>query len=269
MIRSLMSSCFVTLLDLLLYMKFMHPVGSRDLPSSTYSSPRSVAHFHFLIQILLALRAQVAQGIMTEQQARERLAMMTASAQSVPQRFPQGSVAGMSSGTAQQQMATLLQHAQVSDSLQRVTQAQDSSYVRQLSMLPPQAQQQQTDTGVASRMGLPQGPGSLRQNFIQPSLSVSPANAQSSSVSTASQPRPPGAQQVSGPNSLANMTLQQLRELSTHLQRIVIEGEKNLQTPSSSGGSDVQRQQLRTKIDNNKRFMNILQEVINARTRAR
>jgi hypothetical protein len=210
---------------------------------------------------------------MTERQASERLAMLTASAQSVPQQFPQGSIAGMPSGTAQQQMATLLQRAQVStrspiDSLQHVTQAQDSSHARQFSMLLPHGQQQPNDT-VTSRMDLPQGPESFQQRFIQASLSVSHANAQSSFVSSTSRPRPPGVQQVSGPSNLARMTLQQLRELSTQLQRIVIEGEKHLQTPSSSGGSDVQRQQLRTKVENNKRFISILQEVINARTRAR
>ncbi|KAH9995720.1 hypothetical protein BJV77DRAFT_204824 [Russula vinacea] len=166
MIRSLIPSCFVILLDLL-YIEIMHPVGGRDSPSSSYSSPKSVAHIHFLTQIILALRAQVAQGIMTERQASERLAMLTASAQNVPQQFPQGSIAGMPSGTAQQQMATLLQRAQVStrspiDSLQRVTQAQDSSHARQFSMLLPHGQQQPNDT-VASRMDLPQGPGSYNK----------------------------------------------------------------------------------------------------------
>ena len=72
-----------------------------------------------------------------------------------------------------------------------------------------------------------------------------------------------------GPGYLPTMTLQQLSELYTQVQRIVTEGEKTLQTPSSSGGTDAQRQQLRTKIENNKRFITILQEVMNSRTRAR
>jgi hypothetical protein len=236
-------------------------------------------------QLLIALRAQVAQGNMTQRQALERLAMMTASAQSAPQQLPPGFIAGgVPSGAAQQQMTTLSQqHAQVStespiDSLQRVTQAQDSSHFRQFGMLVPQDQQRQNDSGVASRMGpnpnpsgmgLPHGPGSLQQSFIQPSFSDSHANFHSTFVSSPPQPPPPRAQQVSVPSNLASMTLQQLRELSTHLQRVVIEGQRNLQTPNSSGGSDVQRQQFRAKIENNKRFISILQEVIDARKRAR
>jgi hypothetical protein len=247
--------------------------------------PKFDAYIHFLIQLLIALRAQVAQGNMTQRQALERLAMMTASAQSAPQQLPPGFIAGgVPSGAAQQQMTTLSQqHAQVStespiDSLQRVTQAQDSSHFRQFGMLVPQDQQRQNDSGVASRMGpnpnpsgmgLPHGPGSLQQSFIQPSFSDSHANFHSTFVSSPPQPPPPRAQQVSVPSNLASMTLQQLRELSTHLQRVVIEGQRNLQTPNSSGGSDVQRQQFRAKIENNKRFISILQEVIDARKRAR
>ena len=223
------------------------------------------------------------QGNMTEQQARERLATMQASsAQSVPQQLPSGFNAGrMQSGTTQQQIATLLQRAQASTNnqinpLQHAIQAQDSSHARQFGIPLPQGQQQQKDSGLARigqnlnpGMGLLQGPGSLQQNLIQPSLSVPHMTAQSSSAPLASQPPPPGVQQVSGPSNLASMTLQQHHELSTHLQRIVIEGEKHLQTPSSSGGSDAQRQQLRTNIENNKQFINILQEVMNSRTRAR
>jgi hypothetical protein len=217
---------------------------------------------------------------MTEQQARERLAMMQASsAQNVPQQLPSGfNAGGMQSGTTQQQITTLLQRAQASSNnpLQHAIQAQDPSHARQFGMPLPQGQQQQNGSGLARigqnlnpGMGLPQGPGSLQQNLIQPSPSVPHMTAQSSSAPLASQPPPPGVQQVSGPSSLASMTLQQLHELSTHLQRIVIEGEKDLQTPSSSGGSDARRQQLRTKIENNKQFINILQEVMNSRTRAR
>ena len=220
---------------------------------------------------------------MTEQQARERLAMMQASsAQSVPQQLPSGfNAGGMQSGTTQQQIATLVQRAQASTNnqinpLQHSIQVQDSSHARQFGMPLPQGQQQQNDSGLARigqnlnpGMGPPQGPGSLQQNLIQPYPSVPHMTGQSSSAPLASQPAPPGAQQVSGPSNLASMTLQQLRELSIHLQRIVIEGEKHLQTPSSFGRTDAQRQRLRTEIENNKRFINILQEVMNSRTRAR
>jgi hypothetical protein len=64
------------------------------------------------------------------------------------------------------------------------------------------------------------------------------------------------------------MPLPQLRALYTQLLRIVMEGEKNLQTASGSGESDTQRQ-LRAKIDNNKRYLLALQEVITAKSRAR
>ena len=231
----------------------------------------------------MALRNQIMQGKMTEQQARERLAMIQASsAPRVPQQLPSGfNAGGMQSGTTQQQISTFLQRAQASTNnqinpLQHAIQAQDSSHARQYGMPLPQGQQQQKDSGLARigqnlnpGMGLPQDPGSLQQNLIQPSPSVPHVTARSSSGPLASQPPPPGAQQVSGPSNLVSMTLQQLRELSTHLQRIVIEGEKHLQTPSSSGGTDAQRQQLRTKIENNKRFITMLQEVMNSRTRAR
>ena len=218
---------------------------------------------------------------MTAQQALDRLSMTQAIlVQNVPQQLPSDfNAGGMQSGTTQQQTATLLQRARASTNnqinpLQHAIQAQYSSHARQFGMPLPQGQQQQNDSGLArigqnlnSGMGLPQGPGSLQQNLVQPSPSVPHMTAQSSSAPLASQPPPPGAQQVSGPGDLASMTLQQLHELSTHLQRIVIDGEKDLQTSSGSGGA--QRRQLRTKIENNKQFINILQEVMNSRTRGR
>jgi len=243
---------------------------------------------HFLTQFVLALRAQVAQGNMTQQQALERFSMMQASSshnfqeQNVSQQLPPGfNAGGMPGGATQQQIAALSQRAQVSTNnqinpLQRAIQAQDPSHARQFSMLLPQSQQQ-NGSGLASRisqnvnppgMGLTQGPGSLQQNFIQPSPSVPHANAQSSSAPSASQNPPPGVQQVSGTSgNLASMPLPQLRALSTHLLRIVMEGEKNLQT-GGSGEGDIQRQ-LRAKVENNKRYLLALQEVINAKTRAR
>ena len=250
--------------------------------------PKYFAHLHFLTQLLLALRNQVAQGHMTQQQAMERIAMMQASPahpfqeQSAPQQLPPGfNAGGMSSGTTQQQIATLAQRGQVPTSnqmnpLQRVTQAQDSSHARQFSMLLPQGQQ--NGSALASRMGqnfnpsgmgLSQGPGPLQQNFIQPSPSVPHANAQSSSAPSASQPPPTGAQQVSGlSGNIAGMPLPQLRALYTQLLHIVLEGDKNLQASSSSGEGDVQLQ-LRAKVENNKRFLRALQDVISAKMRAR
>ena len=249
--------------------------------------PEYLAHTHSLTQFLLALRAQVAQGHMTQQQALERLAMMQASSappfqdQSAPQQLQPGFNAGqMPSGTTQQQIASLSQRAQVSannPALQRALQGQDPSHARQFSMLLPHAQQQQNGSGLASRIGqnlntpgmsLPQGPGSLQQNFIQPSPSLPHANPQPSSAASASQPPQPGAQQVPGPANLAAMSLPQLRSLSSQLLQIVMESEKNLPAAGSSGESDIQRQ-IRLKVENNKRYLRMLQEIISTRTRAR
>jgi hypothetical protein len=226
---------------------------------------------------------------MTLQQAHDRLATMQASAhsfqeQSVPQQLPPGFNTGaMPSGTTQQQIAALSQRAQVSannqiSTLQRVIQAQDPSHARQFNMLLPAQQQQQNGSDIASRMGqnldpsemgLPQG-GSVQQYFIQPSPSVPHVNPQPFSTPSASQIPQPGAQQVSGPpGNLADVPLPQLRALSTQLQHVVIEGEKNLQATSSSGEGDIPRQQLRAKIELNKQRLRALHEVINMKMRAR
>jgi hypothetical protein len=145
-------------------------------------------------------------------------------------------------------------------------------------MLVP-GQQQQNGSGIASRMGqnlnpsgmgLPQGPGSLQQNFIQASPSVPHANPQPSSTPSASQIPQPGAQQVSGPpGNLGDVPLPQLRALSTQLLHVVMEGEKNLQATGSSGEGDIQRQQLRAKIDLNKQRLRALHDVINMKMRGR
>jgi hypothetical protein len=233
---------------------------------------------------LLALRSQVAQGNMTQQQALERLAMMQASSaphqeQSAPQQLPPGfNASGMQSGTAQQQITALPQRPQVSTSnqvnLQRAM--QDPSLARQFNMLLPHGQQQQNGSSLTPRIGqnlnppgmsLPQGLGSHQQNFIQPSPSLAHANPQPSSAPSASQPQL-GAQQGSGPANLATMSLPQLRSLSTQLLQFVMESEKNLPAAGSSGESDVHRQ-LRVKVENNKRYFRMMQDLINARTRAR
>lgn len=256
-------------------------------------TPGNISLIRILFQIIIALRNQVQQGHMTHQQALDRLAMMQANAhsfqeQSVPQHLPGGFNAGaMPSGTTQQQIAALSQRAQVSannqiNSLQRVIQAQDPSHSRQFNMLLPgqqQQQQQQNGSGIASRMGqnlnssgmgLPQAPGSLQQNFIQPSPSVPHANPQPSSTPLTSQISQPGAQQVSGPaGNLADVPLPQLRALSTQLLHVVMEGEKNLQATSSPGEGDLQRQQLRAKIELNKQRYHVLQAAIHSKLRAR
>ena len=173
--------------------------------------PRNISLIHILFQIIIALRNQVQQGNMTQQQALDRLAMMQASThsfreQSVPQQFPSGFNAGaMPSGTIQQQNAALSQRAQVSannqiNALQHVIQAQDPSRARQFDVLLPgqQQQRQQNATGIASYigqnlnpsgMGLPQGPGSLQQNFIQPSPSVPQPPIQSNKLPGLSEDR--------------------------------------------------------------------------------
>jgi hypothetical protein len=221
---------------------------------------------------------------MTHNQALDRLAIMQASSahsfeeRSAPQQLPPGfNAGGVPSGNAHQQMDTLSQHAQVSannqiNTLQRVIQAQDPSHAHQFNMFPPD-QQQQNGSGIASRMGqninpsgigFPRGPGSLQQHFIQSSPSVPHANPQPSSTPSASHIPEPGAQQVSGPpGTLADVPLPQLRALSTQLLHVVMEGEKNLQATSSSGEGDIQRQQLRAKIELNKQRLRALHEVIN------
>jgi len=206
--------------------------------------------------------------------------------QSVSQQLPPGFNAGaMPTGATQQQIAALSQRPQVSannqiNTMQRVIQTQDPSHTHQFNMLlPGQQQQQQNGSGIASRMGqnlnpsgmsLPQGPGSLQQNFIQPSPSVPHANPQPSSTPSASQIPQPGTQQVSGPpGNLADVPLPQLRALSTQIQHVVVEGEKNLQAISSSGEGDSQRQQIRAKIELNKQRLRALHEVITMKLRAR
>ena len=207
------------------------------------------------------------------QRAVEHLTMTPASSappfqeQSIPQQSPLGFIAGgMPSGTSEQQMVSISQRVGFSTNcqinpLQRLIQAQD----------PSQGQRQESDCGLGSHMGPGQNLDSsgmglsqgLQQNFIQPS----PSFPQPSSAASASQPQP-GAQQAFGPGKLSAMSLPQLRQLSGQLLRIVMESEKNLPAAGSSGENDIQRQ-LRFKVENNKRYLRMLQEIISARTRAR
>ncbi|KAH9178367.1 hypothetical protein EDB89DRAFT_1170443 [Lactarius sanguifluus] len=238
-------------------------------------------------QFIQFLRNQVAQGHMTREQAQERVTMLQASAahpfqeQNVPQQIPSGFAAGgMAGGSAQQQMAALSQRSQVPasnpmNSIQRVMQAQqqDSHHARQLNMLVAQGQQQQN--GFTSRvgqnlhppgMGLPQGQGSLQQNFIQPSPSVPPANIQSSVAPSASQPTPLGGAQIHNlPKNLVDMPVQQLSNFYSQLMRAVEDGEKNLNAAgaSTSGEGDMQRQAFRARLDQQKQLLVNIRELIN------
>jgi hypothetical protein len=70
-------------------------------------------------------------------------------------------------------------------------------------------------------------------------------------------------------NTLADVPLPQLRALSTQLLHVVMEAEKNIQATSSSGEGDIQRQQLRAKIELNKQRLRALHEVISMKMRTR
>jgi hypothetical protein len=229
--------------------------------------PKYFAHMHPPIQIILALRNQVQQGNMTHQQALDRLAVMQASAhsfqeQGVPQQLPPGfNVGGVPSGDAHRQMDTLSEHAQVS------TNDQMNPLRRAIHIC--QGPQLQNDSGLIShmpsnpnplRMDPPQdsqGPGSMQENFSP----VPYANVPSSSATSTSQPH--------RFNSILDVPLPQLRELSTQILHLVIEAETNLQTTSSFGEDGIQRQQLRAKIELNKQRLRSLDEVIDLKMRPR
>ncbi len=252
---------------------------STRLPSTIF------AHIRFNAQFLQFLRNQVAQGLMTREQAQERLNMLRTSAahgfqeQNVPQQIPSGfTTGGMAGGSAQQQMAALSQRSQAPASnpmnpFQRVMQAQqDSLHARQLNMLVAQGQQQQNN--FASRVGqnhhppgigLPQGQGSLQQNFIQPSPSVPPANLQSSAAPSASQSTPQSVPQMHGLHkNFVEMPVPQLTNFYAQLMRAVEEGEKSFNAAGSTGGeSDMQRQALRAKLDSQKQLLINIRDLIN------
>jgi len=234
---------------------------------------------HPLIQTVLPLRAQVQQGHVTREQALESLTMSLASSaypfkeRSAPQQLPPGNYdGGVPRGNAHRQMGTLSHHAQVSsydqmNPLRRAIQTQhDASHLRQLNMPIHQGPQLQNDSGLTSRMpsnpsplrmDLPrdcQGPGSMQEIYSP----VPCANVPSSSTPSATQPQPEA-------NSILDLPLSLLRALSTHLLHVVMEGEKTLQATGNSGASDIQRQQLRAKIELNKQRLRAFQEVINAK----
>ena len=245
-------------------------------------------HLIAFAQFVLSLRRQVALGAMTQQQAREHLTRFQLQShpfqdQNPPQQLPPGFPSGMPSGTSQQQMPTFPQRAQVPNNnqinpLQRVIQAQDPSHAR--NMLLAQNQQQQNSSGFtslaaqnvgpAAGMGLPQGPGSLQQNFVQPSPSVPHANAQPSSAPSGSQAPLTGGQQVpSLSGNLADLPLPQLRNIYAQLMRAMMEGEKNFQAASSSSGDSEMQRQLQNKLEVHKQRLRALQDLIHAKLRAR
>ena len=219
---------------------------------------------------------------MTRDQAQERLNILRTSAahafqeQNAPQQIPSGFNAGGMAGTsAQQQMAALSQRPQAPAStpmntLQRAIQTQDSIHARPLNMLIAQGQQPQN--GFTSRvgpnlhppgMGLAQGQGSLQQNFIQPSPSVTPANIQSSTAPSASQSTP-----LAGPQGIhknfVEMPVPQLTSIYGQLMRSVEEGERTLNAAASTGGEgDMQRQALRARLDGQKQLLINIRDLIN------
>ena len=259
---------------------------SSGAPSSRSAyRPRFFAHIRFQAQIIQILRNQVVQGLMTREQAQERLAMMRTTAQAfqeqnAPQQIPSGFPAGgMAGGSSQQQLAAAFSQrpqppgSNPMNTLQRV---QDSLQARQLNMLVAQGQQPQNS--FASRvgqnlhppgMGLPQGQGSLQQNFIQPSPSAPPANLQPSSTPSTSQPNPLGGpQQMQAIHkNFVEMPLPQLTGVYGQLARTVEEGERNLNAAGNTGGeSDTQqRQALRTRLDGQKQLLIHIRDLINQR----
>ncbi|KAI9454566.1 hypothetical protein BJY52DRAFT_1188853 [Lactarius psammicola] len=196
--------------------------------------------------LLQYLRSQVAQGLLTREQAQERFTLsQTPGAhafqeQDVPQQVPSWfTTGGMAGGSTQQQMVTYPQQQQHNAFASRVGQ----------NLHPP-------------GMGPPQGQGPLQQTLIQPSSFVPPANLQSSAAPFASQPTPLGGPTIHGLHkNFLEMPLPQLSNFYSQLMRAVENGEKNF--PSSTGGeSDMQRQALQAKLDNQKQLLINIRDLI-------
>jgi len=143
-----------------------------------------------------------------------------------------------------------------------------------------QQQQQHNGSGYAHPVGqnlnppvtsFPQGHGPLQQSFVQPSPSTPLEDVRSSSTPSASQAPSPADQQAPVlPSDFAELSLPQLRVLHAQMMRFVIEGENNLQASSTTGGeSDIQRQELRAKLELYNQRLLLLQDFMNAKTRAR
>jgi hypothetical protein len=218
---------------------------------------------------------------MTREQAQERLNLIRTTdhalqEQKVPQQIPSGFPAGgMAGGSTQQQMAALFQRPQspASNSTSARERVHYYLHAQRVSMMVAQGQQPQN--GFATRvgqnlhspgMGLPQGQGSLQQNFIQPSPSVPPASLQLSTAPSTSQPTPLGGPQIQGfHKNFVDMPLQQLSIFYTQLLRTVEEGERNLNAAGSTGGeSDMQqRQAIRTRLVGQKQLLINIRDLIN------
>ncbi|KAI0249895.1 hypothetical protein BJV78DRAFT_1224130 [Lactifluus subvellereus] len=197
--------------------------------------------------------------------------------QQMPPNFPPG---GMTGGSIQQQMAALSQHTQVLTNnqinpLQRPIQAQDHLNARPLNILLAQGQQQQNGSSFTSRvgqnlhpsgMGLPQGQGSLQQNFVQRTPPVSSANLQPSSAPSSQAPSQ-GGQQIYNLSNIAEASVPQLCTFFNQLKHAITEGEKNLHAAGNSGGEvDPQRQALRAKLESQKQVMLRIREMIAMKT---
>ena len=146
--------------------------------------------------------------------------------------------------------------------------------------LEPYSIQQHNGSGFAHPAGqnlnppgtsFPQGHGPLQQNFVQPSPSIPLESVRTQSTPSASQaPSPADEQAPVLPGDLGELSLPQLRVLHAQMMCFVIEGEKNLQASSTtSGESDIQRQQLRAKLEFYNQRLLVLQGFLNAKTRAR
>jgi hypothetical protein len=221
---------------------FRQPLGRSLEYYPSLFIPKYSAHTHPLIQIILALRAQVQQGNMTHKQALDRLSMMQASSahsfneRSAPQQLP------------------------------RAIQTQDALHRHQFNTHICQGPQLQNDSGLTSRMSSnpnplrmdpsqdSQGPGTMQEIFPP----VPYANVPSSSAPSASQPPP-------RPHSILDVPLPQLRALYTQLVHIIMEGEKALR---SSSEGDIQLH-IRAKLELNKSHLSALQEIIDVKVWAR
>jgi len=183
-------------------------------------------------------------------------------------------------GSIQQQMAALSLHNHVPTNnqlnpLQRPIQAQDHLNARPSNMLLAQGQQQPNGSSFTSQvgqnlhpsgMGLPQGQGSLQQNFVQRTPPVPSANLQPSSAPSSQAPSQ-GGQQNYNLGNITDAPVQQLFNLFNQLKYAITEGEKKFRAAGNSGGEvDPQRQALRAKLDSQKQVLFRIRDMIIAKT---
>jgi len=140
-----------------------------------------------------------------------------------------------------------------------------------------QRQQQQNDPGFTSHADQILNPPEMGPSQGQPPLDdgfVRPEDAHSSSTPSAFPSSPTLDQLAPFPSTkIADLSLLQLRMLQVQVCRTLMEGEEALQASraSTSGGEgDVRLQlQLRAKLEAHKQRSLSLQELINAKARAR